>query len=73
MTPETINLALLGVEFLIKEVPAVEAEIKVLLAKPNPTPADWQALRGRVVAKSYEQLVTNSGLNSDEQPALGGN
>lgn len=62
MTPEEINLAIMGVEFLIKEVPEVSAEIKNLLSKPSPTPADWSAMRARVVANTYAKLVPNSAI-----------
>jgi hypothetical protein len=64
MTPEEIQLALMGVQFLIKEVPIVEDEIRTLLAKKNPTPEDWTALRTRVAAASYEKLIPNSALNN---------
>jgi hypothetical protein len=64
MDPATINLALMGVEFLVKEAPEVAAELKSLFSKTEPTPADWNALRARVLAKSYEQLVPNSALNA---------
>lgn len=64
MTPEEIQLALMGVQFLIKEVPIVESEIRTLLSKPNPTPQDWSDLRTRVAAATYETLVPNSALNT---------
>lgn len=64
MTPEELNLAIMGVEYLVKEYPVVSAEIKALMSKPNPTPEDWTAMRARAVAATYESLVPNSALNT---------
>jgi hypothetical protein len=64
MTPEELNLAIMGVEYLVKEYPVVSAEIKTLMSKPNPTPEDWTALRNRVMAATYASLVPNAALNT---------
>lgn len=68
MTPEEINLAIMGVEYLVKEYPIVSAELKKLLSKPNPTPQDWADMRAGVLAETYEKLVPNSQLNTPLPP-----
>jgi hypothetical protein len=62
MNPQTLQLALIGVEFIIREYPIVADEIKSLLSQENPTPEDWHQLRARVLAKSYQELVPNTAL-----------
>lgn len=64
MEPEVLNLVIMGIEFVVNEEPTVAAELKAIFSKPNPTPDDWKAMRAAVLAKSYEQLVPNSALNT---------
>ena len=54
MPPQALQLAFFLIEEGIKLEPSIAAEIQALLSKANPTPQDWQLLRARVLAKSYE-------------------
>lgn len=62
MTPETIALVIGLVEEVIKLEPAIAAEIQNLMNKPQPTPADWLALREKVKAQSFESLAPDAKL-----------
>lgn len=64
MPPEAIQLGLFVIEEAIKNEPAIAAEIRSLLTKADPTPADWAALRARVQSKSYKDFVPASQLPS---------
>lgn len=50
------------VEFAISEEPQVEASLRRVFSKPEPTPADWEAERVIVSAATYEGLVPNTKL-----------
>lgn len=58
LIPLFIGLA----ETLLQEEPAIVAEVQAILAKPNPTPADWLALHQQVLAKTYADYVPASAL-----------
>jgi hypothetical protein len=53
------------IEFAIKEEPQVEASLRKVFSKPNPTPEDWQAERDAIAAESYRKLVPNTNLPPD--------
>lgn len=65
MTPEIISLILFGVQELVKRAPALATEFQALFASGNPTAEQWDALRARVAAKSYEELVPNTFLKGE--------
>jgi len=62
MPPQAIQLGLFVIEEAIKQEPAIADAIRGLLNKNDPTPADWQALRDRVAAKSYRDYVPTTAL-----------
>ena len=62
MTPAAIALIVQLLQLAITEEPAIQAQLTALFAKANPTPADWEALRTTVLAKSYAQLVPDTKL-----------
>ncbi len=68
MPPTTLALVLSLVEEAIRLEPAIRAEIESLLAKDNPTPEDWQALRIKVLSKSYRDYVPATALPPDPAP-----
>ena len=63
MSPALLALLISLVEELIKIEPALAAAISALLAKTDPTPADWQALRAKVLGESFESLAPNAAAN----------
>lgn len=62
MTPAVIALILSLIEEATKDAPALVADIQAIFAKENPTPADWEALRAKVLGKSYEDYVPQTAL-----------
>jgi hypothetical protein len=62
MSPATIALIISLVEEAIKIEPSVQAALKSIFTKANPTPADWMTLRAAVLAGDYSQYVPDSGL-----------
>jgi hypothetical protein len=62
MTPAAIALIISLVEEAVKEEPAIQADIVNIFTKSNPTPADWEALRAKVLAKGYGDYVPASQL-----------
>jgi hypothetical protein len=63
--PLFISLA----ESLLQDEPEIVAMVQAILAKPNPTPADWLALHQQVLAKSYADYVPASALPAASAPA----
>jgi len=63
MTLEAVGLILGLVEVAIKEEPVIAAELHTLLSKPNPPPADWLAMKARVLGTSFESLAPNAKLS----------
>lgn len=60
-----MNAAMLGIivaliEEAIKLEPAIAAELKTLFAKKEITPADWMALRLKVLGQSFESLAPDA-------------
>jgi hypothetical protein len=62
MPPAMIGLIISLVEELVKIAPSVVTDIQAIFNKPNPTPADWQAIRDSVMAKKYTDFVPDSQL-----------
>ena len=60
MNPATIALIIGLVEEAIKLEPAIAAELQSLFNKPQPTPADWMALRERIKTQSFESLAPDA-------------
>lgn len=50
------------VEKAIIMEPRIEAALRKILAKPQPTPEDWQAERAEIANPSYHDLVPHSQL-----------
>lgn len=62
-----MNPALLAaIVALIQEAvtlePSIAAELQALFSLQNPTPADWEALRTKVLSKTYQDYVPASAL-----------
>jgi hypothetical protein len=62
MNPAMLAIVVSLVEEAIKQEPAIVAEFQNIFSKPNPTPEDWQALRVKVLAKSYGDYVPDSAI-----------
>jgi hypothetical protein len=62
MSPATISLIVQLVQIAIAEEPAIAEEFKTLFATANPTPADWDSLRQKVLSKTYKDYVPDSDL-----------
>jgi hypothetical protein len=70
MTPATLALIVSLVEEAITEAPAAYAAFQAVFSKPNPTAADWEALRATVLSQSYASLVPDSKLAPDAPPTV---
>jgi len=62
MNPATIALIISLVEEVVKIAPEAYADFQAIFNNPNPTAADWQALRDKALAKGYAQYVPESDL-----------
>ncbi len=62
MNPALLALVLQLIEFVIKEEPAVEAELKAIFSKAEVTPADWNMLRAKILAQSFTALAPDAKL-----------
>lgn len=62
MSPAEIALALEMLEAAIQAEPALQSAIVAVFSKPNPTPADWDALRVKVISKNYRDYVPDTQL-----------
>jgi hypothetical protein len=47
------------IQLAIKAVPSLVAELRLLLAKGDPTDADWDALKEKV-SKSYDDYIAEA-------------
>lgn len=55
------------IEEAIADEPKIEAALRAIFEKEEPTPADWDAARANVIALgSYKDEVPNSNLPPDE-------
>jgi len=62
MNPATIALIIGLIEEAVKIAPGVYDDLTLFFDNPNPSPADWQALRAKVLSKSYTDYVPASAL-----------
>jgi hypothetical protein len=69
MTPTALVLIFSLVEEAIKIAPQVETDLAGIFSTANPTPADWEALRAKVLAKGYFDYVPASQLPLPGTPA----
>jgi len=60
MNPAMLALIVGLVEQAIKLEPTIAAELKAIFTKTDPTPADWLALRTRVLGQSFESLAPDA-------------
>ena len=51
------------VEEGIKLEPAIAAELKAVLDKPNPTPEDWAAAKAKRLGATFEFLAPDAKLS----------
>jgi hypothetical protein len=65
MTPAMLALIIGLVEEAIKLYPSIADEIKAITSKPDPTPADWLALKERVLALDFSTLAPDVKLTAD--------
>ena len=63
MSPAMLAIIVQLIEQLITEAPAVYAEFQVIFSKPNPTPADWAALKAKVASESFQSLAPDAPLS----------
>lgn len=63
MSPATIIIITTLVQQLITEAPAVYAELQTIFSKPNPTPADWEALRTKIGSETFQSLAPDAKLS----------
>lgn len=61
-------IAIFVIQELIKYEPQVAAAIGQLLTKTDATAADWAALAVQYPRKTYESVVTESGLIPTDPP-----
>ncbi len=69
MTPTLAAVIITAVEELIKLSPALIVELQAIFAKPDPTTADWQALKDKVNTKDYWDYVVSSDLPRPPKPS----
>lgn len=62
MDPIEISAVLTLLEAAVTKAPQIVQDVKDLFAKPDPTRADWQALRDKVNSKGYFDYVPDSSL-----------
>lgn len=62
MPPQIVQLIIFGLGEAIKAYPQIRADIQATLAKENPTPADWEALRVKLASEDYFKFVPASAL-----------
>lgn len=62
MDPLTISAGITILEAIIKNEPAIAADIQALFSKGVPTAADFDALRASVAQQTYGSFVPASAL-----------
>ena len=62
MNPALLALIVSLIEEAVKVAPGVAEDLKLIFENPSPVPADWEALRAKVLAKSYADYVPASAL-----------
>lgn len=69
MNPALISLIVSLVQEAIALEPSILTDLQTLFANPTPTPADWEALRQKVLSKSYSDYVPASALPPSGSPS----
>lgn len=62
MPPAAIAAIISLVEELVVQSPAIVAELQSIFSNPSPTPADWEALRAKVVSDTFASLAPDTKL-----------
>lgn len=62
MTPAILNLALFGIEEVVKLAPGLVSELQAIFSTGTPTADQFAALRAKVNSESYAQFVPSSAL-----------
>lgn len=70
MNPATIALIISLIEEAVKIAPGIYDDLTLLFDNPSPTPADWEALRAKVLSKSYADYVPASALAAASPGAI---
>lgn len=60
MSPAIIALIVGLVEELVKNEPAIAADLQAIFSKKNPTPEDWKALKNKIASASFESLAPDA-------------
>jgi hypothetical protein len=66
MNPALIALIIQLVETAVADAPQLYDDLQNIFDNPNPTPADWEALRAKVLAEGYFDYVPDSALAPDK-------
>lgn len=64
MNQAAVSLSLFVLEEAIKASPALASAVRELFRKENPTEEDWNRIRERIAAKSYEDFVPTTALKN---------
>jgi hypothetical protein len=70
MNPALILMALSVLEKIVSMFPGIAVDLKAIFNNPSPTPADWQAIKAKVKAKSYADYVPASALDKQDAPPI---
>lgn len=70
MSPALIAAIIALIQEAITLEPQIAAELSAIFALGNPSPADWEALRAKVLAKSYTDYVPATMLPPSAVPIL---
>lgn len=62
MNPALLAAIISLVQEAITLEPSIQAELQTLFSQSNPTPADWEALRQKVLSKTYGDYVPATAL-----------
>jgi hypothetical protein len=62
MNPAMLALLVSLIEEAVAVTPGIVDDLKLIFNNPSPVPADWEALRTKVLAKSYADYVPASAL-----------
>lgn len=64
MEKALVDLAVLAIQALIRELPGAVDGIRALVNKDNPTEADFEAAKQQIRDDTYGKLVTNSQIGA---------
>jgi len=62
MTPASIIAIISLLQEAITVAPMIATEVQAILAKNNPTAADWEALKAKITGESFESLAPDAKL-----------